>query len=118
MLANGYVYQVATTISTSVVVWVTFRVVHHIDNVAPSCLWRVQDALHETHAPHALGHRAAEAQAARSGELGRHGGEQHSAVVLRRDLHGLLVLLLGHSDVPLRHVRASSVLNYAADDAG
>lgn len=68
----------------------------------------MQDALHQPHAPHALRHRVAVAQPTRPGELRRHGGQQHRAVILRGDLDGLVVLVLRDPDV-LRHLRWKSL---------
>lgn len=86
------------------VVTCTFRIVHYVDHIGPSVFWCVQDSFHETHPPHALRHGAPEAQAARAGELRGHGGKQDSAVVLGRDLHGLLVFLLRHSNIYFSHL--------------
>lgn len=86
----------------------TFGVVDHVDQVSPAGLGRVQDALHQPHAPHALRHRVAVAQPTGPGELRRDGGEQHGAVILRRDLDGLVVLVLRHPDI-LRHLRWESL---------
>lgn len=66
----------------------------------------MQDALHQPDPPHALRHRVPVAQPARPGELGRHRGQQHGAVVLRGDLDGLIVLVLRHPDI-LGHLRWS-----------
>lgn len=90
----------------------TFGVVDHVDQVAPVALGRMQDALHQPNPPHALGLRVPVPQPARPWELCRHRGQQHRAVVLGRNLHGLLILVLGDADVHVGHVsEAESVRN-------
>lgn len=91
------------TFNSAVCSTFTFWIVDHIHDVPPAGLRCMKDPFHESHPPHALRHGAPEPQAARAGKLSRDRWKQDGTVVLRRDLHGLLVFLLRHSNITFRH---------------
>ncbi len=64
----------------------------------------------QANSPHALRHRAPVTQATSPWKLSGHRGQQHRAVVLRRDLHRLLVLLLRDANVHLSHLSSIELL--------